>query len=130
MCIRDSHKDAASFGYPDNIVSTTKVMEKTIESSNHIINESAVSVSYTHLLTDSRGKKCRIEVVRKQGKGRWAICSDSAYITTGTELVLHKVKETGKEKNYVGELLPSEPVSYTHLDVYKRQEHYTFCTLC
>ncbi len=49
-------------------------------------------------LTDSRGKKCRIEVVRKQGKGRWAICSDSAYITTGTELVLHKVKETGKKK--------------------------------
>lgn len=37
-----NHKDAASFGYPDNIVSTTKVMEKTIESSNHIINESAV----------------------------------------------------------------------------------------
>ena len=58
--------------------------------------------------TDSRGKKCRMEITRKQGKGRWALCSDSAYITTGTELVLHKVKETGKEKNYVGELLPLE----------------------
>ena len=66
-------------------------------------------------LTDSRGKKCRIEVVRKQGKGRWAICSDSAYITTGTELVLHKVKETGKEKNYVGELLPSEQFITLHI---------------
>lgn len=58
--------------------------------------------------TDSRGKKCRMEIIRKQGKGRWALCSDSAYITAGTELILHKVKETGKEKNYVGELLPSE----------------------
>jgi len=65
--------------------------------------------------TDSRRKKCRMEIIRKQGKGRWAICSDSAYITTGTELVLHKVKETGKEKNYVGELLPSEQFITLHI---------------
>jgi len=65
--------------------------------------------------TDSRNKKCRMEIIRKQGKGRWALCSDSAYITTGTELVLHKVKETGKEKNYVGELLPSEQFITLHI---------------
>jgi len=65
--------------------------------------------------TDSRGKSCRIEIIRKQGKGRWGLCSDSAYITTGTELVLHKVKETGKEKNYVGELLPSEQFITLHI---------------
>lgn len=58
--------------------------------------------------TDSREKKCRMEIIRKQGKGGWGLFSDSAYITTGTELVLHKVKQTGKEKNYVGELLPFE----------------------
>jgi pyruvate kinase len=67
------------------------------------------------LFTDSRGKSCRIEIIRKQGKGRWGLCSDSAYITTGTELVLHKVKETGKEKNYVGELLPSEQFINLHI---------------
>ncbi len=67
------------------------------------------------LFTDSRGKSCRIEIIRKQGKGRWGLCSDSVYITTGTELVLHKVKETGKEKNYVGELLPSEQFITLHI---------------
>lgn len=67
------------------------------------------------LFTDSRGKGCRIEIIRKQGKGRWGLCPDSAYITTGTELVLHKVKETGKEKNYVGELLPSEQFITLHI---------------
>lgn len=67
------------------------------------------------LFTDSRGKGCRIEIIRKQGKGRWGLCFDSAYITTGTELVLHKVKETGKEKNYVGELLPSEQFINLHI---------------
>jgi len=57
---------------------------------------------------DSRGKKCEIDIVQKQGRGKWGICSDSAYITTGTELILCKVKATGKEKNFVGELLPIE----------------------
>jgi len=60
--------------------------------------------------TDSRGKKRQITIERKQGKGRWGLCSDSAYITTGTELVLNKIKESGKEKNYVGELMPAEQV--------------------
>lgn len=68
----------------------------------------------TLCFNDSRGKKCRIEIIRKQGKGWWGLCSDSAYMTTGTELILHKVKETGKEKNYVGELLPSEQFITLH----------------
>lgn len=58
--------------------------------------------------TDSRNKKCKIIIERKQGKGKWGICSDSAYLTTETELILKKIKETGKEKNYVGDLLPIE----------------------
>lgn len=60
--------------------------------------------------TDSRNKKCNIIIERKEGDGKWGICSDSAYITTGTELILIKEKEPGKEKNYVGELLPMEQV--------------------
>ena len=58
--------------------------------------------------TDSRNKKCKISIERKQGKGKWGICNDSAYISSGTELVVETVKETGKEKSYVGELLPVE----------------------
>ncbi|MCD4820395.1 MAG: hypothetical protein K8S23_17080 [Candidatus Cloacimonetes bacterium] len=65
--------------------------------------------------TDSRNKKCKILITKKQGKGRWGVCSNSAYITTGTELVLNKVKETGKEKNYVGELLPIEQYITLHI---------------
>lgn len=57
---------------------------------------------------DSRGKKCIIFIEKKQGDGKWGICSDSAYIKTGTELTLTTVKETGKEKTYVGEMLPVE----------------------
>ena len=58
--------------------------------------------------SDSRNKKCKISIERKQGKGRWGICSDSAYISSGTELTVDTVKESGKEKSYVGELLPAE----------------------
>ncbi len=64
--------------------------------------------------TDSRGKKCEITIERKQGKGKWGSCRDSAYITTGTELIIHKVKQTGKEKNFVGELLPVEQYIVLH----------------
>lgn len=66
-------------------------------------------------LTDSRDKKCKIIIEKKQGKGKWGICSDSAYITTGTELVLRKVKKSGKEKNFVGELLPLEQFITLHI---------------
>ncbi len=64
--------------------------------------------------TDSRNKKCKIIIEKKQAKGKWGVCNDSAYITTGTELILTKVKETGEEKNYVGELLPIEQFITLH----------------
>jgi len=57
--------------------------------------------------TDSRDKKCKILVEKKQGEGKWGICSDSAYVITGTELTLHKSKN-GIDKLRVGELLPIE----------------------
>jgi pyruvate kinase len=63
---------------------------------------------------DARGKKCKIDIEKKQGKGKWGVCGDSAYMTTGTELILCKVKESGVEKNFVGELLPVEQFITLH----------------
>ena len=57
---------------------------------------------------DSRGKKCKISIEQKSGNGKWGLCSDSAYVSTGTELILHKHKKEGKEIIKVGELLPLE----------------------
>ncbi len=57
---------------------------------------------------DTRDKKCKITIDSKKGGGKWAVSTDSAYVSTGTELLLHKVKNSGKEKIRVGELLPIE----------------------
>ncbi|MCB0750564.1 MAG: hypothetical protein KDC52_03715, partial [Ignavibacteriae bacterium] len=57
--------------------------------------------------TDSRGKKCKITIDKKQGLGKWGSCNESAYITSGTELKLIKQKD-GTQKVKVGELLPLE----------------------
>ena len=62
----------------------------------------------TILFTDSRGKKCKINIERKEGLGKWGLCNDSAYVTTGTEMELHRQKQSGKEAIYVGEILPLE----------------------
>ncbi len=62
----------------------------------------------TIYFTDARDKKIKIKIDRKQGKGKWGVCSDSAYVETGTELVLQKVKASGEERQRVGELLPKE----------------------
>ncbi|NOG47175.1 MAG: hypothetical protein HND50_18175 [Calditrichaeota bacterium] len=56
---------------------------------------------------DSRDKKCKITIEKKQGKGKWGSCSDSAYVQSGAELALVKNKGD-KEKIRVGELLPLE----------------------
>lgn len=60
------------------------------------------------MFTDSRDKKCSLEVTRKQGDGKWAVCYDSAYISTGTDLVLKKENQEAEEMVAVGELLPLE----------------------
>jgi pyruvate kinase len=54
--------------------------------------------------TDSRGKKCVFEVQKKQGAGRWATCTSSAYITPGTSLTLLKHKKSGDKIFELGEL--------------------------
>ncbi|MCK5369149.1 MAG: hypothetical protein KAQ62_11380, partial [Cyclobacteriaceae bacterium] len=60
------------------------------------------------LFTDSRGKKCEIVIEKKEGLGKWGLCNQSAYVTTGTEMELHRKKKSGKEVIYVGEILPLE----------------------
>lgn len=55
---------------------------------------------------DSRGKKCKLKVAEREGKGRWAICESSAYLTPGTELTLSKQKESGEKISALGELPP------------------------
>ncbi|MFH0999888.1 MAG: pyruvate kinase [Bacteroidota bacterium] len=60
------------------------------------------------LFTDSRAKKCQIQIEKKQGNGKWGSCNDSAYLSTGTELILSKAVEKENAKEFVGELLPIE----------------------
>lgn len=60
------------------------------------------------LFTDTRGKKCKIKIERKEGPGKWGLCSDSAYVTTGTEMELHRKKQSGKTLVNMGEVLPLE----------------------
>ncbi len=57
---------------------------------------------------DTRGKKCTIEVEEKKEKGRIGLCWESAYIATGTEILLEREKKKGKKKHVVGEIMPTE----------------------
>ena len=55
---------------------------------------------------DARGKNCKITVERKEKTGRWGLCKDSAYVTSGTVMHLHQLDKSGMTKIHVGELLP------------------------
>jgi len=74
---------------------------------NKLLSEK-IKLGNSITFTDSRNKKCKIIIDKEQGKGKWGLCYDSAYITTGTELCVNKVKKSGKEKTFVGELQPIE----------------------
>ncbi|MBE0640032.1 MAG: hypothetical protein IH598_16060 [Bacteroidales bacterium] len=58
--------------------------------------------------TDSRQKKCTIEIADQEGEGRWAKCHDSAYIATGMEFSLKKENSLHQDIVTVGEFLPVE----------------------
>ena len=64
------------------------------------------------IFRDSRNKKCRIYIDEKEGKGRWASCSDSAFVTTGTLLNVFIEKKSTSEIHTVQELLPLEEVIF------------------
>ena len=69
------------------------------------------------LFTDSRDKKCKITIEGREGEGRWGVCYDSVYLTTGTDLTLKRTKKkTGEEIVKIGELLPLEQFITLHVD--------------
>ncbi len=53
---------------------------------------------------DSRGKKCILDIQKRQGKGRWATCSSNAYIVPGTHFTLIKHKQKGDKIFEIGAL--------------------------
>jgi len=57
---------------------------------------------------DTRGKKCKLQIIRRQGLGRWGLCYDSAYLTTGTTLTLHRLNVPDEESAFIDKLLPTE----------------------
>lgn len=61
---------------------------------------------------DSRDKKCRFDIDEKVDTGRWASCSDSAFVTTGTLLNVFLEKKSSSEIHSVHELLPLEEVIF------------------
>ncbi|MCB9326537.1 MAG: hypothetical protein H6571_22580 [Lewinellaceae bacterium] len=64
--------------------------------------------------TDSRGKKRKILVEKKQGNGVWGVCDQSSYLTAGTTLELKKVKQSGKQVSRPSGLLPLEKAILLH----------------
>jgi pyruvate kinase len=62
--------------------------------------------------TDSRNKKCKITIEGIDGYGRWASCSDSAFVTTGTQLTVFLEKKSTSEIHTVHEILPLEEVIF------------------
>lgn len=61
---------------------------------------------------DSRNKNCKITVEGKQGLGRWASCTQSAFVTTGTPLTVFLEKKSTSEIHTVHEILPLEEVLF------------------
>ncbi len=61
---------------------------------------------------DARDKKCRFLIEEKEGIGRWATCSDSAFVTTGTLLNVFLENKSSSEIHSVHEILPLEEIIY------------------
>ena len=64
------------------------------------------------IFKDARDKKCQITIDEKEGNGRWASCSDSAYVTTGMLLNVFLEKKGASDIHTVHELLPLEEVIF------------------
>ena len=57
---------------------------------------------------DTRGKNRHFEIIKKEGKGRWAYCYDSVYITNGTKLKRVRQNQAKSIPDKVCELKPIE----------------------
>lgn len=64
------------------------------------------------IFRDSRDKKCSIYIDKKEEKGRWASCSNSAFVTPATLLNVFLEKKSRKEIHTLQELLPLEEVIF------------------
>jgi pyruvate kinase len=91
---------------PPDILPPDKTADAIIPIDELLLNK--IKRGNTICFTDTRDKQCKISIEKKQGKGKWGLCYDSAYISTGTELKIKRVKASGEDKVYVGELLPME----------------------
>lgn len=63
---------------------------------------------------DSRDKKCKINIDKKEGNARWASCKDSAFVTTGALLNVFLEKKSTSEIHTVHEILPLEEVIFLY----------------
>jgi pyruvate kinase len=57
---------------------------------------------------DSRSKKGKIKIIRKEEGGKWGISDSSLYLETGTQIQLNEQYSEAAQKSQVGELLPKE----------------------
>ncbi|MBT8254666.1 MAG: hypothetical protein HKN00_10945 [Flavobacteriaceae bacterium] len=64
------------------------------------------------IFMDARNKKCRFTIESSEGIGRWASCSDSAFVTSDTLLNVFLEKKSQVEIHTVHELLPLEEVIF------------------
>jgi pyruvate kinase len=64
------------------------------------------------IFKDARDKKCKLVIEETDGIGRWALCSDSAFVTSDTLLNVFLEKKSKSEIQSVQEILPLEEVIY------------------
>lgn len=62
----------------------------------------------TLLFKDSHGKTGSIIINRKEGKGKWGLCEETACLETGTEFILEKFKKTNLEDDQKEKLVPKD----------------------
>lgn len=93
------------------------ILPKTLEEADAIIPVNKKWLKKTKrnsyvVFRDARNKKCKLSIEKKEGVGRWASCSDSAFVTTDTLLNVFLEKKSNSEIHSVHELLPLEEIIY------------------
>ncbi len=68
------------------------------------------------IFRDSRGKKRKIRIDKKEDNGRWGSCRKSAFVTTGMLLTVYFDKKLTTEEHSVHELLPLEEIIFLFVD--------------
>jgi pyruvate kinase len=90
--------------------------EQWLRKKNPVIPVPQELISYAEIgdivrFTDTRGKKRKLTIVRKDERGLLLDCHKTAYISTGTRLRLRRIESGEKIKFRVGKLPPTyEPI--------------------